>query len=207
MVNVIAIGAHPDDVEFGCAGTLSKHLEEGDEVFVLLLTNGERGNHSSNREECLNSLKALGIKESNIIFGNFPDGYLTANMETIKFIEDYIKKLDIARVYTHSLNDRHQDHRNCSYAVSSAARKVPEIFLFPGPSTNTSFEPHYFIELSEKNLSEKINSLSFYKTQMEKGSIDFSYIKNLAAVHGKIGNVTYAEVFFINHLVRRGKNV
>ena len=53
--NILAIGAHPDDVELGCGGTISKHLELGDEVYVLIMTNGEKGSHAPNREECFKS--------------------------------------------------------------------------------------------------------------------------------------------------------
>ena len=205
--NVIFIGAHPDDIELGCGGTVSKHLELGDEVFVLIMTNGEQGNHPSNREECLNSLRTLGLKESNLIFGNFPDGYLPDNRDVVKFVEENLNKLSITKVYTHDPNDRHQDHRNCSKAVSSAARKIPELLLFQGYSTNAVFEPHYFIELSEEHLKKKIDALSCYKTQIEKGCINLKFIENLALVNGGMGNMGYAEAFALNHVSKQGQNV
>lgn len=205
--NVIFIGAHPDDIELGCGGTVTKHLELGDEVFILIMTNGEQGNHPSNREECLNSLKTLGLKESNLIFGNFPDGYLPDNRDVVKFIEEHLNKLNITKVYTHDPNDRHQDHRNCSKSVSSAARKIPELILFQGYSTNVFFEPHYFIELSEEHLKKKIDALSCYKTQIAKGCINLRFIENLALVNGGMGNAGYAEAFALNHVSRKGQNV
>lgn len=207
MNNILIIGAHPDDIEFGCGGSIIKHLELGDNVFVLIMTNGEQGNHPSNREECLNSLSSLGLKELNILFGNFPDGNLIANNITIDFIERYINKLNITKVYTHCLNDRHQDHRNCCNAVSSAARNVPEIFFFQSPSTNVSFEPHYFIELSEDNLKKKIRALNHYQSQIKKGGVDMRFVENLAGVNGKICDVNYAEAFALNHIFRRESNV
>jgi len=144
----------------------------------------------------------------NIIFGNFPDGFVESNLKTVKFIEDNLKKYNIQRLYTHFPSDRHQDHRNLSLAVASAARRaIPEIFLFQGPSTHLSFEPHYFIELSKKDMDKKIDSLSCYKTQIEKGSFDIEHVKNIAMVNGNTVNVGYAEAFSINHLVRREENV
>ncbi|MDP3026588.1 MAG: PIG-L deacetylase family protein [Nanoarchaeota archaeon] len=205
--NILAIGAHPDDIELGCGGTIAKHLELGDNVFVLIMTNGEIGKHSLNRQECLTSLKLLGVKESNIIFGNFPDGNLLDNYITVDFIEKQLKRLNITKVYTHDPHDRHQDHRKCSLSVSSAARKIPEIFLFQGPSTNPTFEPHYFIELSQENFIKKMDALNCYDSQIKKGSINLRLIKNLAELNGAGSEINYAEAFAVNHMFRKGKNV
>jgi LmbE family N-acetylglucosaminyl deacetylase len=204
---ILAVGAHPDDIELGCGGTLVKHLEAGDDVFVLVMTHGERGSHAPVKIECLSSLKKIGIKEKNIFFGNFPDAYLTDNFETVNFIEGLINRLGITRVYTHHFNDRHQDHRNCSNAVSSAARKVPEIFLFQGPSTKASFEPHYFIELLEKHFQKKLESLNSYETQINKGIINLEWVKNISQVNGLLNGKKYVEAFAINHVLRGAKDV
>lgn len=206
-LNILAVGAHPDDVELGCGGTLAKHIELGDNVFILVMTNGEQGKHASDREECLESLKKLGISEQNIFFANFSDGYLEDNQRVVDFIESYIKKLNITRVYTHCPNDRHQDHRHCSYATSSAARKVAEILLFQGPSTKQPFEPHYFVALSEKQLNKKIESLDSYQTQISKGIVNLDWIKNLAGVIGIPHGDKYAEAFAINHFFRKENEV
>jgi len=205
--NVLAVGAHPDDIEFGCGGAIAKHLERGDRVFVLIMTNGERGNHSYNNQECLNALEKLGIKRSDIIFGNFPDGYLKHDHKTVSFIEGYINKFNISRVYTHYPNDRHQDHINCSRAVSSAARKIPELLLFQGPSTGDPFEPHYFVEVFDEHLEKKVDALNCYKTQIEKGILNLKLVEGIALIYGKKGDSKYAEAFALNHLFKKNKNV
>jgi len=206
-MNILVVGSHPDDAELGCGGTIAKHLEKGDEVLILIMTNGERGDHSNNREECYSSLTGLGIKENNIIFANFRDANLVDNYETISYIEEIINKFKINRVYTHHFSDRHQDHRNCSRSVSSAARKIPELYLFQGPSTSVYFEPHVFIEISETQLMKKMNSLRFYKSQINKGIIDLDWIKSIASVNGMGMKGKYAEAFAINHIYIGGENV
>jgi len=206
-MRVFVVGAHPDDVELGCGGTIVKHLELGDDVFVLIMTNGEKGNHTKDMKECLSSLEKLGVKKENIFFGNFPDGFLSDSQEVVNHIENYLKNLEIDRIYTHYPNDRHQDHRHCSYSVSAAARKSPEIFLFQGPSTKSPFEPHYFIELSKKHLTKKLDALSCYKSQIEKGIVNVRWIEHLAAFHGLTQNKEYAEAFAINHVLRGEKDV
>jgi len=205
--NILAIGAHPDDVEFGCGGALRKHIENGDEVYVLILTNGEKGNHSLDKKECMASMGELGIKEENIIFGGFPDGFVKHDFETVNFIEGWINKLGINRVYTHDAHDRHQDHVNCSLAVSSAARKIPELLLFQGPSTKDPFEPHYFIEVLDEHLEKKINALKSYKTQIAKGILDLRMAEGFAIIHGRKGESEYAEAFALNHFFAKGKNI
>jgi LmbE family N-acetylglucosaminyl deacetylase len=149
-------------------------------------------------------LNFLGVKE--IIFGNFPDGYLSDNHETVDFIESLIKKLKIERVYTHDSNDRHQDHRNCSLAVSAAARGVKEVLLFQGPSTNF-FYPHYIIELSEEQIDKKIEALHHYKSQLNKLSAHLSALKHIAAMNGSRHNTSYAEAFALNHMFMGENNV
>lgn len=207
MTNILAIGAHPDDIELGCGGTISKHISLGDNVFVLIMTNGERGSHTLSKEECMSSLKKLGVEETKILFGNFPDGFITNNLDVISFIEDYLKLLQIEKVYTHFYLDRHQDHANLSKAVSSASRKIPELLLFQGPSTNNLFEPHYYIEISSEELNKKIDALSKYQTQRDKGIVDLEWVKSIAIINGLRCNTKYAEAFALNHLIKRGKNV
>ena len=202
--NVLFVGAHPDDVEFGCGGTLVKHVQRGDSVFCIVLTNGEKGSHSPKNMECIGSLKFLGVKD--VFFGGFSDGSLLDNYETVSFIESIIKELRIDRVYTHDPNDRHQDHRNCSRAVSSAARGIKEIFLFSGPST-TFFNPHYIIELTEKQIDKKIKALSLYQSQLKKPSFNLSSIKPIAKVLGSKYNIQYAEAYNLNHLIVGGEDV
>src|SRR3989344_5470588 len=204
-MNVLAVGAHPDDIELGCGGAILKHLALGNEVYILIMTKGNRGNHTPGMQECFASLEFLGVKRENIFFAGFEDGYLQDNYETVNLIESYVNKFEIDRIYTHYPHDRHQDHRNCSYAVSSAARKIPEIFLFEGPSTKTPFEPHYFIEISEEQVEKKVKSLNYYQTQVKKGIVNTEIVRNLASVYGLKNNKRYAESFAINHLIK-GEN-
>lgn len=204
--NVLFVGAHPDDIEIGCGGILAKHVDIGDDVFVLIMTKGEMGNHHPELEECFKSLALLGVKKENIVFGEFQDGYLKDDQNSVNFIEKYIKKFNINRVYTHHPNDRHQDHRNCSNAVSAATRRnISEILLFEGPSTRIPVEFHYFVEITEKYMDQKIKALNCYQTQIEKGGLNIKKIINLAEVYGCDHNTAFAEAFALNHLFR-GKN-
>ena len=132
-MKVLAIGVHPDDIEFGMGATLAKHISLGHEVLVLVLTDGNRGDtgkyikSDERREESIRALKILGYNNE-VIFLNLPE--ITVSQSTILILENKIDKFEPDRIYTHSRNDRHQDHRNCSYAVLSAGRYINEILLY-----------------------------------------------------------------------------
>lgn len=200
MSNILVVGAHPDDIELGCGGTIAKHIETGHNIYALVLTNGENGAHSPNRDECMKSLLSLGLEKQKILFGNYPDGQLADSSAMVSFIEKTIRELKIDKVYVNDSNDNHQDHRNASKAVSSAARKVGAILLFQGPSTNVCFQPHYFVGLKEYHIKKKIEALANYKTQINKGCFSLQWIESLARVNGAKCGTSYAESFAINHI-------
>ncbi|MBL4661624.1 MAG: response regulator, partial [Alcanivoracaceae bacterium] len=68
---ILAIGAHPDDVEIGCGGTLLRHKQENDDICILTLTNGEKGGQSSMRS--LEAKKASQILSAHLTFGGLVD--------------------------------------------------------------------------------------------------------------------------------------
>ena len=197
---VLAIGCHPDDIELGCGGVITKHIERGDEVTALVMTKGDKGSHHPYNRECEKSMKILGINK--IEYGNFPDGFIKDNYETVNLIESLIKKYNINRVYTHYPYDTHQDHRNCSLATSAACRRIGEVLLYSGPSTYPYFEPHYYIAISPENMKTKIKALKSYKTQVSKGIVDLDWVKSNAKINGWKSKTKYAEAFALNHIMK-----
>ncbi|PIN78670.1 hypothetical protein COY26_00815 [Candidatus Woesearchaeota archaeon CG_4_10_14_0_2_um_filter_33_10] len=195
---IMSIGAHPDDVELGCGGALKRNINNGDLVKVIIMTQGEKGNHIPNFVEAKKSLKLLGVED--ILYCDFKDGEIIHKIDTVTTIENYINEFNPSLIYTHSPHDRHQDHTNCSHIVSSAARKVNQILLFESPSTLPTFEPHYFINITE-TLEYKINALKKYASQVKKGIIDISFVRSQARVWGFKNNVKYAEAFELNHML------
>lgn len=204
MKNIIlATGAHPDDIELGCGGTLKKHIISKDKVYGLVLTKGEKGDHCPRGNEYNNSSNFLGMEDM-INFG-LEDGEVRDNHSTISRIEELIQKLNPVIVYTHTPNDRHQDHRYCSNAVKSAARFVPKLLLFETPSSTSEFTPHYFSDIT-KTLDFKIKALRKYRSQIKKGIVNLDWIKEQAGYWGhklRINNKKkiYAEAFEINHII------
>ena len=191
-LNVIAIGAHPDDIEIGCGGTLLKHVLCGSKVLVLMLTKGEKGGDPNIRiSETYASLKIL--KLNNIIFGDFPDtnifSYLT---DVINFIENYVKNFKPDRVYTTSKHDRHQDHIATSIATIAACRNVSQILAYETPSSLNSFKPDTFVDI-EDTLKYKVKALQSHNTQEKKNYTKIEAIIGLAKFRGQQSN-TYVPV-------------
>ena len=145
-MNIIAIGAHPDDIEYGCGGTLMRHIKRGDNVTFIVMSRGEKGGDPESRvREAREAARKIG---ADLKMFEYPDADIPQGHEVIDKLENVIKELKPTRVYTHSVKDTHQDHRNIAYATLVAARLVPEIFAYESPSLYLNFSPNYYVDIS-----------------------------------------------------------
>jgi len=120
-LDILAIGAHPDDVELGCGATLAKSIAQGKKVGILDLTCGElgtRGSASIRNNESAKAAEILGVSvRENLAFA---DGFFTNDkkhqLEVIKIIRKYQPKI----VLCNAVDDRHIDHPKGSKLVSAA---------------------------------------------------------------------------------------
>ncbi|HMU06758.1 MAG TPA: bacillithiol biosynthesis deacetylase BshB1 [Kaistella sp.] len=120
-VDILAIGAHPDDVELGCGGTVAKLISEGKTVAIVDLTQGELGTRGTNftrAEEAANSAKILGISSRENL--KMKDGFLTNSEEHQMQIVKIIRKYRPAIVLANAIDDRHPDHAKAAKLVSDA---------------------------------------------------------------------------------------
>lgn len=120
-VDILAIGAHPDDVELGCGGTLAKLISEGKTVAVVDLTQGELGTRGTNvtrAEEAAESTRIMGyVSRENL---KMKDGFLVNSEEYQMQIVKMIRKYQPEIVFSNSIDDRHPDHAKASKLVSDA---------------------------------------------------------------------------------------
>src|SRR5580698_4453205 len=90
--NILAFGAHPDDIELGCAGTLRKHVKEGSNVYLCVLSEGqEAGDPKIRIKEQKEAVRRLGAKE--LIWGGWPDTKFEVSKESINFVESVVAKV------------------------------------------------------------------------------------------------------------------
>lgn len=198
---ILAIAAHPDDIEVGCGGMLKALANLGYRVYGLILTDGERGGDGEQRlKEASASARILGLEK--VFFEHLEDGRLPFDIDTITVIEGYIDKLKPQKVLTHTKCDRHQDHVNCSNATTAATRKgVNDILMYEVYcSTKPSFIPHYIMDISE-TIECKLKALEKHQSQIEKGTLNLEGLKEHAGSIGKEYGCQYAEAFEINHML------
>jgi LmbE family N-acetylglucosaminyl deacetylase len=207
---ILAIGAHPDDIEFGCGGTLIKYSERGHRLFLYILTEGGLGAQTSTRiltegglgaqtstrvEEQMASKAILGAED--IFWGGYEDTHLVVDIELIGKMEKVIKKVKPDFIFCSYPEDTHQDHRHLSQAVMSATRYIRNVLFYEGPTTQ-NFEPHVFVDISD-TLDKKIKALQAHKSQVMKTNIeDLSIVevaRSSANFRGIQGRVKFAEAF------------
>ncbi len=205
MENILFIGAHPDDVELGCGGTIVKHLEKKDEVYVLVLSKGENGNkrHHDRINETTKALCSVGVKKENINVLDIPDTRFDENRKRIFYeIEKAVLKNNILRVYTHTNREYHQDHITVYEETLRAARNVRDLLTYESNAhTFSHFSPNLFIDIS-KIIAKKIELIKKHYSQRGKKYMEAKNIKSLAKVRGYQSRVgDYAEGFEIVRMV------
>lgn len=166
-MRVLFIAAHPDDIEYGCAGTIRNMIEKGDDVFWVLMSNGENDEGKNGREridELNESAEFLGV--NNVTFMNIKDGFIEDNAENISRLSNVIDEIKPEVILTHYFDDRHQDHRNTSFCVRSACWGKYNLFYFTSYST-LNFSPSLFVDVTGE-VENKIIALNKYKSQIEK---------------------------------------
>jgi len=195
-MNILAIGAHPDDIEIGCGGTLIKYADKGHGVFLLIMTGGGLGAPSSIRvEEQAVSREILGAEH--IFWGEYEDTYLTVDKDVISKIEKVIVEVNPSFIFCNFPDDTHQDHRHLAQATMSATRNLRNVLFYEGPTT-WGFNPHIFVDISD-TLDRKISALEAHGSQVTKTNIeDLSIVqiaRSSANFRGIQGRVKYAEAF------------
>lgn len=122
---IIAIGAHPDDIELGCGGTLFKSSQMGKHVVAVFLTRGEKSGDAAVRaNESTEALRVLGVTD--VHFLNFPDTEVPGSFEAIDSLEKFEVKYNPDMVLTHTINDTHQDHRQVGWLTLGCVQECLE---------------------------------------------------------------------------------
>jgi LmbE family N-acetylglucosaminyl deacetylase len=193
---ILAIGWHPDDIEFGCGGTLIRLAGQGHDTFLLILTDGSAGGDPIVRKrEQSASLRALGAKK--VFWGGFTDTHLPFYQNVISSIESVVKEVMPTHVFVHHGKDTHQDHRHVTTCSVAATRNVPNVLFYEGP-TAYDFEPNVFVDIGGC-LQQKFKGLSCHKSQVKKTNINDQSILDIARAtaifRGTQCRIPFAEAF------------
>jgi len=189
--HVLAIGAHPDDVEIGVGGILASHRAAGDSVTILTLSRGGRGGSPEDRQhESLASAELLGAR---LFLEDLVDTAIANTGETVSIIEKVVNEVNPTIVYTHSAHDRHQDHRAVHEAALVATRTVRTVGCFQSPSSTVDFRPSRFVSI-DGYTDTKLALLSCFRSQSEiRGYLDPDFVLATARYWGRYGGGTSVE--------------
>jgi LmbE family N-acetylglucosaminyl deacetylase len=205
-MNILAIGAHPDDVEFGCGGALVKYSAARHNVYILILTNGSYGADPQVRiREAESAARFLGVKK--LYWGGFEDTELTDNRDLILKIENVVTEVKPDIVLINHPDDVHQDHRAAALTAISATRYIKEVLFFEVPTTQR-FDPDIFVDIADV-LEMKLKVLQLHASQVDRTKVENLSIlesaQSCATFRGYQGRVKYAEGFKAVRLLREIK--
>ena len=227
-VDILAIGAHPDDVELGCGGTLAKLIKAGKTVAVVDLTKGElgtRGTDETRKAEAEESSRILGISHRENL--GMRDGFFQNDEEHQMKVVKIIRKYRPEILFCNAVEDRHPDHAKGSKLVSDACflaglRKIETVA--EGENQEVwrpkqvfhyiqwkDIEPHFAVDISEE-MEKKMEACLAFKTQFYDPDSDepmtpiatkdfLESLRYRAQNLGRLSGVDYAEGFTTEKLI------
>jgi LmbE family N-acetylglucosaminyl deacetylase len=210
-MTVLVVAAHPDDEVLGVGGTIARHVDQGEQVHILILgegatsRDGSQGDVQKLREAACEAASVLGAESPH--FAALPDNRLDtiALLDLVQAIEASVQSITPTTVYTHARCDLNVDHELVSRAVATACRPLPEsnvqaIYAFETPSSTewgqSPFSPSRFVNISEQ-FARKREALGHYSSEMRA----FPHARSLEAVEalarwrGTTAGVPLAEAF------------
>ncbi len=203
-LNILALGAHCDDIEIGCGGTLLKLFEQypiNHIKWVVFASNEQR------KQEAIDSAEAFlkGIDNKEIIVLDYKDAFLEQSKFEIKaFFETIKKDFDPDLVFTHYRNDRHQDHRLLSDLAWNTFRSHL-ILEYEIPKYDGDLGiPNSFFHLSSEIANKKVDILlESFVSQQGKHWFDKETFLSLMRIRGmeSAASEKYAEAFHVRKLI------
>jgi LmbE family N-acetylglucosaminyl deacetylase/ActR/RegA family two-component response regulator len=195
--SVLAVGAHPDDVEIGAGGTLLVHKRLGDAVAILTLSHGARGDGQDGRASA--SRRAAELIGAELYLGDLEDTHIGEGEDTIAAVARVVAQVQPTVVYTHSLHDVHTDHRNAHRAVMAAVRAAGRVYCYQSPSATVDFRPGRFVAI-DSDIDRKLAAIGAYAAQTPaRGYLDEDMIRSTARYWSRFGDTGYAEAFEVIH--------
>jgi len=222
MQSILVVAAHPDDEAIGCGGTILRHIEEGDKVSLLLMTDGVSARRKLTSQDT--KLRSENSKKAQSILGftsikmmDFPDNQLdTVPLITItRCVEEQIKLIRPSIVYTHHYGDLNVDHRLTCEAVMVACRPQPEctvnevygfeVLSSTGwfvPNKNV-FQPNFYVDIG-RYLNNKVRAVGAYGPELRDPphARSMENVENLAKVRGALIGRSAAEAFELYRAIR-----
>ena len=191
---ILFIGCHPDDIELGCGGLINK-LKNQHKIYTLILSkNLDQPEHKNLVIESKKSLKILGVKEKNIIFGDFKSREFSYQRQKIvDYLWQIKKKIKPTCIFITSF-DLHQDHQVCNMESKRVFREK-SILEYDLVRSSLDRNHSIFVELTKKELDVKIKALEQYKTHSKRNYFKKQAITSIAQSGGIKQELDFCEIF------------
>ena len=210
-MKILVVGAHLDDIELACGGTIAKAIRNGHEVKALIMsksgyTNKEGKIQRSDEiavKEGVDALKTLGIKDIEIL--EFPTKDIPFRSDVVNAIDVVMSEYDPDIIFTHHPFDTHQAHEGVAKATIAAARRKNTVFFFepiqPSGRSYVAFKPDMYVGIDD-TVDVKIAALKKHKSEYKKfGGEDWiKGVKSRCGFRGYEIGKQYAEAFEILRL-------
>lgn len=223
LKKILTFFAHPDDETLAAGATISKLRKDGLDVYVAIPATGIHARRNVQektlrdsklielRKDCVLALEILGVPQSNIYFGNFPDNEMDkcSLLEVVHYLEEIIKRVNPDTILTHHRYCTNIDHQYCYNAAVIATRPAVnshisvlcgEIPSSTGYLRPVQWEPNFYIEATEQDIERKIQAMETYKEEARPDPHPRSReaLKALAKVRGSESGFLFAEAFMIH---------
>lgn len=200
---LLCLGAHSDDIEIGCGGTILRWLQEDPDLevsWVVLSSNRERKKEASRSAD----LFLKGARRKKVFIRSFRDGFFPYQGADIKeYFEALKKRVSPDIVLTHYRDDRHQDHRLVSDLTWNTFRREP-ILEYEIPKYDGDFgQPNLFVHLTDKICRKKIQYiLDVFHTQAGKPWLTADTLQAVLRLRGVESHAPkYAEAFYSRKMI------
>lgn len=198
--SVLGIGAHPDDVEIGCGGSLVLARKSGSQVHAVSLSRCEDETPSEDKglreQEFLSASAIIGANPR--VYGIPNREFPESRQQIMMILERLQEELTPELVFFPSLDDPHQDHYTLAQAVVRTFRRKETLLQYEilRHGSNT-FTPTLFVDITE-TLEVKLRALREYRTQLEtRAYFDEDSFRSLARTRGAQSGCEYAEGFMV----------
>ena len=187
-MKILAFAPHPDDIELGCGGSISKWLKEGHHVHAVSLSS-----RSADEREFNDACDFLGVTSR-----ERHEFFVRRFHQSRQLILD--RMLEIGRrinpdlVIIPSTNDTHQDHQVVRDEGFRAFKRV-SLIGYEMPQNNLGFNTNMFVRITQDDVDRKYKALSFYQSQDGRPYLTKEFITSLARVRGMQAGSEFAETF------------
>jgi bacillithiol biosynthesis deacetylase BshB1 len=228
-LDILAIAAHPDDIELSCSGTLLRHIDQGYTVGLVDLTKGElgtRGNAELRMQEAEEARKLMGAKVR--VNLSMPDGFFTHSKENLISLARVIRTYRPTIVLANALKDRHPDHAKGAKLISEACfiaglRKVETLDEEGSPQDrwrpkaiyhfiqDYNLEPDLIVDITSY-MEQKMELVKAFKSQFYdpnspepsspiSGKEFMEFLQAKARTYGRPAGVEFAEGFQVQRVM------